>query len=108
MATAVYTSEEVVLNDGETVVTLKPLNIKRLREFMKIVQGEMTEADGEIAVLNAMVKACDVALRPQIGDKDIEDLLDMPTITRVFDICGGIKLEDPNLVMAAAALNGQI
>ena len=35
----------------------------------------------------------------------LEDALDVPTINRIIKICGGIDLEDPNL-LAAAVLAG--
>jgi hypothetical protein len=42
-----------------------------------------------------------------VADKDkLEDALDMPTINRILEVCGGIKLDDPNL-LAAAVLAGQ-
>jgi len=43
-----------------------------------------------------------------VADRDaLEDALDVPTINRILEVCGGIKLDDPNLT-AAAALAGQI
>jgi hypothetical protein len=52
-----------------------------------------------------------VALEKQLPDlvKDIdafEDTLDVPTINRILEVCGGIKMDDPNL-LAAAVLAGQ-
>jgi hypothetical protein len=42
-----------------------------------------------------------------VKDRDkLEDALDVPTINRILEVCGGIKLDDPNLV-AAAVLAGQ-
>mgnify|MGYP003347891844 CR=1 FL=1 len=35
-----------------------------------------------------------------------EDALDVPTINRILEVCGGIKMDDPNL-LAAAVLAGQ-
>jgi hypothetical protein len=107
MATAVYTVEEIILNDEETTVRLKPLSIKKLRAFMKVID-KMKDAQDEDEGMQVFLEACDICLGDQIPEgKEIEDLLDLPTITRVLDVCGGIKLDDPNLVLAAAALNGQ-
>ena len=36
-----------------------------------------------------------------------EDAADMPTIYKILDVCGGVKLNDPNLLAAAAAALGQ-
>jgi hypothetical protein len=107
MATAVDTTEEIILNDEETVVKLKPLSIKKLRAFMKVID-KMKDAKDEDEGMLVFIEACEICLSDQIPDgKDIDDLLDLPTITRILDVCGGIKLDDPNLVLAAAALNGQ-
>jgi len=107
MATAVFTTEEILLNDEETVVRLKPLSIKRLRAFMKVID-KMKDATDEDQGMEVFLEACDICIKDQIPEgKELDDLLDLPTITRILDICGGIKLDDPNLVLAAAALNGQ-
>lgn len=105
MATAVYTVEEIILNDEETTVRLKPLSIKKLREFMKVI-NKMSEVGNEEEGLDIFLEACAICVEGQIGDKDVADLLDLPTITRILDVCGGVKLDDPNLILAAAALNG--
>ena len=36
-----------------------------------------------------------------------EDAADMPTIYKILDACGGVKLNDPNLLAAATAALGQ-
>jgi hypothetical protein len=53
LATTVYTVEEVELQDGR-VATLKPLVIKRLRHFMKMI-GEMGEMDDQEAIEDVMM-----------------------------------------------------
>ena len=109
MATTVYSIEEIVLQDG-SIAKLKPLSIKELRDFMQALQkaGEViTEAE----TLNVLIDAVAVALRKQlpdlVADRDaLEDALDVPTINRILEVCGGIKMDDPNL-LAAAVLAGQ-
>jgi hypothetical protein len=76
-------------------------------EVIKKVQ----DAEDEAATLGILVEACGVALEVQLPDlvKDIEKLeeaLDVPTINRILEVCGGIKMDDPNLI-AAAVLAGQ-
>ena len=68
-------------------------------------------AETEDETLDILINACAVALEKQIPDvvKDrdaFEDLLDVPTINRILEVCGGIKMDDPNL-LAAAVLAGQ-
>lgn len=124
MATTVYTTETVALQDG-TEVTLRPLNIKNLRKFMKKMeefQEVKTEEDGLEILLDASA-ICLMKERPEVWDnaKDRgegksnggyspiwEDVADMPTVYRILDVCGGVKLDDPNLIAAATeALAGK-
>lgn len=112
MATSVYVTEDIGLQD-ETSVTLKPLNIKTLRTFMKVMEkfGEegATEEDGLEVLLDASA-LCLKSQRPEFWDNDkhteaYEDAVDMPTVYHILDVCGGIKLNDPNLLaMAQEAL----
>ena len=109
MATTVYSVEEITLQDGSTA-KLKPLSIKELREFMKALQGA-SESTSETETLNVLIDAVAVALKKQltelVADRDsLEDALDVPTINRILEVCGGIKMDDPNL-LAAAVLAGQ-
>ena len=69
------------------------------------------EATTENESLSVLIDACSIALETQLPDlaKDrdaMEEALDVPTINRILEICGGIKLDDPNLI-AAAVLAGQ-
>ena len=109
MATTVYDVEEIQLQNGATV-KLKPLTIKELRKFMVAIQ-KTAEATTEDETLTILIDACAVALEKQLPDlvKDrdaFEDTLDVPTINRILEVCGGIKMDDPNL-LAAAVLAGQ-
>ncbi|UTN92294.1 tail assembly chaperone [Streptomyces phage Stigma] len=103
MATTVYTTEEVELQDG-TTVTLKPLTIKNLRKFMKAMEGfaEATTEDEGLEVMLDSAALCLKAQRPEFWDEktskhseEFEDAVDIPTIYKVLDVCGGIKLNDP-------------
>lgn len=108
MATTVYDVEEITLQGGEKV-TLKPLSIKELRKFMAAIQ-RTAEVETEDETLDVLIDACAVALAKQfpdlVADRDkLEDSLDVPTINRILEVCGGIKMDDPNL-LAAAVLAG--
>ena len=109
MASTVYDVEEIQLQNGATV-KLKPLTIKELRKFMVAI-AKTAEATTEDETLSILIEACAVALEKQLPDlvKDIdafEDTLDVPTINRILEVCGGIKMDDPNL-LAATVLAGQ-
>jgi hypothetical protein len=108
LATTVYDVEEIQLQDGSEV-KLRPLSISRLRKFMTVMNNTQN-ATSEDEALNVMIDACAIALESQLPDlvKDrdkFEEALDLPTINRIIKICGGIDLEDPNLL--AAVLAGQ-
>lgn len=112
MATTVYTSEEVELQDG-TVVVLKPLNIKGLRKFMKVMEdfGKVETEEEGMDILVAAASICLMKQAPQYYDatkgenggasEEWEDVADMPTVYKILDVCGGVKLNDPNLLAAA-------
>ena len=109
MATTVYDVEEIKLQNGDTA-QLKPLSIKELRKFMAAM-NKAQESITEDQSLSVLIDACGIALEVQlpelIKDRDkLEEALDVPTINRILEVCGGIKLDDPNLV-AAAVLAGQ-
>jgi hypothetical protein len=40
--------------------------------------------------------------------KKLEDVIDLPTVYKIIEIASGVKLNDPNLLAATAALSGQI
>lgn len=109
MATTVYDVEEIQLQSGDKV-KLKPLSITQLRKFMEVIK-KTQESQDEDVTLSVLIDACAVALEKQlpelVADREkLEDALDVPTINRILEVCGGIKMDDPNL-LAAAALAGQ-
>lgn len=105
MATQIYDTIELELQDGRKV-TVKPLSIKLLRKFMEVMRT--MDADGtEEENLDVLVSACGVALQRQIPEVEantelLEDILDVPTMWKIIEIAGGIKMADPNLLMEAA------
>ena len=77
---------------------------------MTVIQ-KTAEVTNEDDTLNILIEACEVALEKQlpelVKDRDaFEDALDVPTINRILEVCGGMKMDDPNL-LAAAVLAGQ-
>jgi len=109
LATTVYDVEEIVLQNGDKV-QLKPLSIKALRKFMAAI-AKTASSESEDQTLTVLIEACAVAIESQLpelaADMDkLEGALDMPTINRILEVCGGIKLDDPNLT-AAVVLAGQ-
>lgn len=105
MATRVFETETFELQDG-TEVLIRPLNIKRLRKFMEVVDKFNDAGDDQTEIVDLMVDACAIAVEATneelAADRDkLEDILDVPTMYRILEIAGGIKLDDPNLQRAA-------
>lgn len=106
MTTEIYDTAELTLENGETIF-VKPLPIKQLKKFMAVIR-EMDSEDvkTEEDAMDIFVKAAMVCLEksnPEIGlDRDkFEDLVNIPTMMKILEICGGLKLSDPNLLGAA-------
>jgi hypothetical protein len=119
MATTVYEQVDIALQDG-TVVTLKPLSIGRLRRFMKTWEQFKEVEEGNDISLDIFIECSGIALEGELAEKVenrfgadktlteeyrtyLEDYLDMDTIYKIMEVCGGMKLNDPNLLAAAQA-----
>jgi hypothetical protein len=106
LATTVYDILEIELSDGSTL-ELKPLPIKQLRKFMEVIntmqeqENENPDVAMDIFVQAAMV--CLEAIKPELSkDKDkFEELIEVPTMMKILEVVGGLKLTDPNLLGAA-------
>lgn len=105
MATAVYDIVEIELANGEAI-TLRPLPIKQLRKFMELIQTmDEAEDQSEEAAMDVFIKAAMICLKhikPELAeDKDkFEEVIEIPTMMKILEICGGLKLSDPNLLGA--------
>lgn len=110
MATAskrIGRSEKIELTDG-TDVELRPLNIKKLKEFMKkfgeIQSLEREDPDFDSNFMDILVDMSAVCLSGQLKeqtaylyDEDIsretwEELVDQDTVAFINEVCGGISL----------------
>ena len=106
MATTVYDVVEIELSNGE-VLTLKPLSIKHLKKFMTVIKKmDEAELESEDAAMEIFIQAAMVCLestKPELSqDKDkFEDMIEIPTMMKILEVCGGLKLNDPNLLGAA-------
>lgn len=119
MPKTVYDSETIELQDGREVV-LVPLAIGKLKRFMK-AWGEFAEISTEEEAFDIYINCCGIALEksvkddyPKTADSEnvitdeyreyLEDVLDMDTIYKILDVCGGLKLNDPKLLAEAERL----
>lgn len=107
MATTVYETVEIDIN-GETL-SLVPLKIKFLREFMTEFQKISNEdiASDNILSMELLLDCAAIAMKqykPEWADKEVlEDIIDLPSIYKVIEVASGIKLNDPNALAAALA-----
>lgn len=109
MATQVYEIIDIELMDG-TQLTLRPLKISLLRDFMKEFEkiGDEKIAEDNLKSMDLLLNCAAIAMRqynPALADKEkLQDVIDLPTIYKVIEVAAGIKLNDPNAL--AAALGG--
>jgi len=114
MAKTVYSEEAIALQSGEEVI-LKPLPIKQLKKFnakLNELRAEWLKENGdEDAAMDILTDLAGICIEKQhpdiVADRDrLEESLDLQTIYKLLDACGGLKLNDPNQQAAAlAAMN---
>lgn len=96
MATSIYKTQNIFLYDG-TEITIMPLKIKYLREFMDVffTIHKTTNDDEAIIVLLECTRIAMKQYFPQISKsiEDLEDNIDMPTVHQVLEIAANIKLD---------------
>jgi hypothetical protein len=106
MATTVYDVEQIELSDGSTL-TIRPLSIKNLKKFLAVMRKmdnekmETEEDIMEIFIEGAMV--CLEQLKPELSeDRDkFEEVIEVPTMMKILEVAGGLKLNDPNPQLAS-------
>lgn len=106
MATKVYESIEIELENGDTV-EIKPLPIKYLRKFMEVINN-VEDGESELGVMDTFIDGAVVCLQGlhpekfgEMPKEDIEELLTVPTMLKILEVAGGLKSADPNLMGAA-------
>jgi hypothetical protein len=105
LATTVYDVVEIQLSDGSTL-SLKPLPLKHLKKFMTVIRSidskpDATEDDAmDIFIQAAMV--CLEVFKPELSTdlEKFESVIEVPTMMKILEVCGGLKLTDPNLLGA--------
>ena len=103
MPTTVYETLEVALSNG-SVINIKPLTIKNLKKFLAVVkklqdESVKTEEDAmEIFIEAGMI--CMQQFAPELAhDKELfENTIEIPTLMKILEVAGGLKLnnDDPN------------
>jgi hypothetical protein len=97
MATTVYETKTISLID-ETVIELRPLKIKHLRNFMKYFDV-IKYANGDEESIKILSYCALIALSSQYPIistiEELEDSVDLPTVYEILDITAGISV-NPN------------
>ena len=100
MAKTVYEVVDIELSDG-TEITVRPLTIKNLKKFNEVIKGLQAEGLDDNKALEVFIDAglvCMKQFRPELAeDKEaFEDVIEVPTLMRILEIAGGLRLTDPN------------
>jgi hypothetical protein len=106
MATSIYEVVEVELLDGSQI-SMKPLKISLLRDFMKEFQkiSDPKIAEDNIKSMDLLLSCATIAMKqynPELATKEqLEEIMDLPTVYKVIEVAAGIQLNDPNALAAA-------
>ena len=101
MANTVYEVVEIQLSNGEDI-QVRPLTIKNLKEFNKIIKKIGTsDIQSEEDAVEIFVEAGLVCMKqfyPELSkDREaFEEIIEIPTLMKILEIAGGIKLTDDN------------
>ena len=101
MSITINEEQTLSLLDG-TTFNVKPLKISLLREFMKKFDGIAEVSADNDKSMDLLVACVQIAMRqykPEVAEdvKELEDLLDLPTVYKVIEAASGIKLGDNGL-----------
>jgi hypothetical protein len=127
LETTVYEILDLELQDG-TEVQIKPLDLKRLRKVMSIIEemnapkSEDEEKESEtkniaeqddMSMLSFLIAATKICIEKQVPDlvadeEKFEEALDLPTMWKILEIAAGISMGNPNLQREVTALPGLI
>lgn len=96
MATTVNEAKKVQLIDG-TEVTVRPLKISLLREFMKKFEGIAKVADDNNKSMDILMECVQIAMKqysPELAEdvKSLEDNLDLPTVYKIVEEASGVNM----------------
>lgn len=93
MSTKVNEEKTITLFDG-TEITIRPLKVSLLREFMKKFETLSEVAEDNEKSIDVLLACVQIALKqykPELADdvKALEDLLDLPTMYSIVQEASG-------------------
>lgn len=106
MSTTINEEKKIVLIDG-TEVSVRPLKISLLRDFMKKFDDISKVADDNNKSMDVLMQCAQIAMKqykPEIADdiKKLEDLLDLPTVYVIVEAASGINLGGTGIIGTTA------
>lgn len=98
MATSVYETTEITLMDG-TLVSMRPLKISLLREFMKKFETIGKVAENNDKSMDVLMDCVQIAMKQYAPDLSLdraklEDQIDLPSVYKVIEAASGMKFDD--------------
>jgi hypothetical protein len=98
MATKIYEGATIRLVD-DTKIYITPLKIKYLREFMEEFE-KMEDAADDSDAITVLATCALMAMKQYLPSiktlEDLENALDLPTVYKILDIAGGIRVSEDN------------
>lgn len=107
MSTTINEEKQIELIDG-TVISVRPLKISLLRDFMKKFDEISKVADDNSKSMDVLMQCAQIAMKqykPELSEdiKVLEDLLDLPTVYRIVEAASGINLGGSGIMGSAAS-----
>lgn len=96
--TTINEAKKLTLIDG-TEITVRPLKVSLLREFMKKFDEIVKVADDNDKTIGVLLECVQIAMRqykPEIAEdlKALEDNIDLPTVYQIVEEAAGIKMAE--------------
>ena len=96
MATTINEAKEITLLDG-TVISVRPLKISLLRDFMKSFEKISAVAEDNEKSMNLLLDCVVIALKqykPELAEDkaNLEEILDLPTVYKIVEEASGIPM----------------
>jgi inhibitor of KinA sporulation pathway (predicted exonuclease) len=96
MSTTVNEEKKLSLIDG-TEISVRPLKISLLRDFMKKFDEISKVSDDNEKSMDILMECAQIAMKqymPEIADDitKLEDVLDLPTVYSIVEAASGINL----------------
>jgi hypothetical protein len=93
MATTLYEEQKVTLLDGSTI-SVRPLKISLLRDFMAKFQTIADVAEDNEKSIDVLMECVQIAMKqykPEMSEdlKALEDNVDLPTVYKIVEIASG-------------------